>query len=92
MLQGTPTSLCPTLSPPHPTSSRGNEDLGNLVRCGGGFLLPRPHRGTPKAPPPCCAQPGCCGGARGCSGGASLASSAGLRSPPERRSGRQGGS
>lgn len=40
MLQGTPTSLCPTLSPPHPTSSGGDEDPGNLVRCGGGSCSP----------------------------------------------------
>lgn len=38
--QGTPTSLCPTLSPPHPTSSGGDEDPGKLVRCRGGSCSP----------------------------------------------------
>lgn len=40
MPQGTPTSLCPTLSPPHPTSSRDDEDQGKLVRCRGGSCSP----------------------------------------------------
>lgn len=51
MPQGTPTSLCPMLSPPHPTSSGGDEDPSKLVRCRG-VPAPQTSSGHPKSATP----------------------------------------